>query len=63
MAQLIMCTHDNNKTSHIKIFLVYQPFVSSNTPPINFRFFALGSVLKVSYCSSYNDVEAHAVIH
>lgn len=43
-----MCTHDNNKTRHVKIFPVYQPLVSSNMPPINVRFFALGSVLKVS---------------
>ena len=41
-----MCTHENNKTFHVKIFLVYQPLVSSNIPPTNVRFFAIGSVLK-----------------
>lgn len=43
-----MCTHDNNKTYHVKTLIVYQPLVSSNMPSINFRFFVLGSVLKVS---------------
>ena len=29
-----MRTHDdNNKTRHVKIFLVYQPLVSPNRPP------------------------------
>jgi hypothetical protein len=29
-------THDNNKSRHVKLFIVYQPLVSSEFPPINF---------------------------